>query len=204
MRGQVTPSEIGAGRPQVNLFDLVGVTPPEGGSYQVGDSLIIIHFGREVEGYGNLIVPTGIVRVVEISEFQATGEIVKVYQAILPGQFALPLPVFDNPGKVSASPVADGITASVIVNRNRVELTVPLAILLLDKGREDGVRLGDIFEIRRVPERRDPVAATIDELMATVQIVNVNDHTASAQVINVVFADIRPGNSARQVGRLPS
>ncbi len=204
MRGQVTPSEIGAGRPQVNLFDLVGVTPPEGGSYQVGDSLLLIHFGREIEGFGNVLVPTGIVRVVDVSEFQATSEIIKVFQAILPGQFALPLPVFDNPGKVTASPVADGITASVIVNRNRVELTVPLAILFLDKGREEGVRLGDIFEIRRVPERRDPIAATIDELMAVVQIVHVNDHTASAQVVNVVFAEILPGAAARQVGRLPS
>ena len=204
MRGQVTPSEIGAGRPQVNLFDLVGVTPPKGGSYQVGDSLLLIHFGREIEGFGNVLVPTGIVRVVEVSEFQATSEIIKVFQGILPGQFALPLPVFDNPGKVTASPVADGITASVIVNRNRVELTVPLAILFLDKGREEGVRLGDIFEIRRVPARRDPIAATIDELMAVVQIVHVNDHTASAQVINVVFAEILPGAAARQVGRLPS
>lgn len=204
MRGQVTPSEIGAGRPQVNLFDQVGVSPPEGGSYQVGDSLLLINFGREIEGYGNVLVPTGIVRVVEVSEFQATSEIIRVYQAILPGNFALPLPVFDNPGQVNATPVADGITASVIANRDGVELTIPLAVLFIDKGREEGVRLGDIFEIRRVPTRRDPIAATIDELLATVQIVHVNDHSASAQVINVIFADIEAGASARQVGRLPS
>ena len=197
MRGQVTPSEIGAGRPQVNLFDRVGITPPEGGSYQVGDSLLIIHYGREIEGFGNVLLPSGIVRVVEVSEFQATSEIIQVFQAILPGQFALPLPVFDAPGKVTAAPVADGITASVIANRDRVELTVPLAILFLDKGR-------DIFEIRRVPARRDPLAATVDELLATVQIVHLNDRTSSAQVINVVISDIPHGAQARQIGRLPS
>lgn len=204
MRGPVSPSEINAGLPQVSLFDLVGITPPDGGSYQVGDSLLLVHFGREIRDFGNVVVPSGILRVVEVSEFQATAEIVRVYQAIVPGQFTIPLPVFDDPGKVEAVPVADGISASVIVNRNRVELTVPLAILFLNKGREEGVKIGDIFEVRRVPARRDPLAATVNELMATVQIVHVNDHTSSGQVMDVVFSDIPRGAEARQVARLPT
>lgn len=204
MRGPVTPSEIGAGAPQVNLFDLVGITPPRGGSYQVGDSLLIVHFGREVDGYGNVILPTGIVRVVRVSPRQATAEIIAVYNAILPGQLSLPLPAFNSPGRVSPVPVADGISASVIANRNRVELTEPLHILFLDKGRSEGVKLGDVFEIRRVPAHRDPQADMIDEVMATVQIVNVNEHTSSAQVLDMALTGIRPGLRARQVARLPT
>jgi hypothetical protein len=204
MRGPVSPSEINAGLPQVSLFDRVGVTPPEGGSYLVGDSLVLVHFGREIEGFGNVVVPTGILRVVEVSDFQAVAEIVRVFQAIIAGQMTLPLPVFNDPGQVESVPVADGITASVITNRNRVDLTVPLQVLFLDKGRDDGVKLGDIFELRRVPQRRDPLAATTAELLGTVQIIHVNDHTASAQVQRVVFSDIRPGTEARQVARLPT
>ena len=204
MRGPVSPSEINAGLPQVSLFDRVGVTPPEGGSYLVGDSLVLVHFGREIEGFGNVVVPTGILRVVEVSEFQAVAEIVRVFQAIIAGQLALPLPVFNDPGQVESVPVADGITATVIVNRNRVELTVPMQVLFLDKGRDDGVKLGDVFELRRVPQRRDPLAATTDEVVGRVQIINVNDHTASALVMSVVFTDIRPGTEARQVARLPT
>ena len=204
MRGPVSPSEINAGLPQVSLFDQVGITPPEGGSYLVGDSLVLVRFGREMEGFGNVVVPTGILRVVEVSEYQAVGEIVRVFQAIVAGQMTLPLPVFNDPGQVESVPVADGITASVITNRDRVELTVPLQVLFLDKGRDEGVKLGDVFELRRVPQRRDPLSATTDELMGVVQIVNVNDHTSSAQVLNVVFTDIRPGTEARQVARLPT
>lgn len=204
MRGPVTPSEINAGLPQVSMFDRVGVTPPDGGSYLVGDSLLLVRFGREVEGFGNVIVPTGILRVVEVSEYQAVAEILRVFGAIVAGQMTLPLPVFNDPGQVNAVPVADGITASVIANRDRVELTEPFQVLFLDKGREEGVRLGDVFELRRVPQRRDPLAATTDELMGMVQIVNVNDHTSSAQVLNIVFTDIRPGTEAWQVGRLPT
>ncbi|MEE8268053.1 MAG: LysM peptidoglycan-binding domain-containing protein [Gemmatimonadales bacterium] len=204
MRGSVTPSEIRAGLPQVSLADRVGVTPPEGGSYLVGDSLLLVRFGREIEGYGNVIVPTGVLRVVEVSEHQAVGEIIRVFQAILAGQMILPLPVFNSPGQVESVPVADGITATVITNRDRADLTQPLHVLFLDKGRDEGVKLGDIFELRRTRERRDPLAATTDELMGTVQIVNVNDHTSSAQVLNIVFTDIRPGTEARQVARLPT
>ncbi len=204
MRGPVSPSEINAGLPQVSLFNRVGVTPPEGGSYLVGDSLVLVHFGREIEGFGNVIVPTGILRVVEVTEHQAVAEIVRVFQAIIAGQLTLPLPVFNDPGQVESVPVADGITASVIVNRNRVELTVPMQVLFLDKGRDDGVKLGDIFELRRVPQRRDPLAATTDEVVGRVQITNVNDHTASGLVMRVVFTDIRPGTEARQVARLPT
>jgi len=204
MRGPVTPSEIDAGLPQVSMFDRVGVTPPDGGSYLVGDSLLLVRFGREVEGFGNVIVPTGILRVVEVSEYQAVAEILRVFQAIVAGQMTLPLPVFNDPGQVKSVPVADGITASVIANRDRVELTEPFQVLFLDKGREEGVKLGDVFELRRVPQRRDPLAATTDELMGMVQIVNVNDHTSSAQVLNIVFTDIRPGTEAWQVGRLPT
>ena len=204
MRGPVSPSEINAGLPQVSLFDRVGVTPPEGGSYLVGDSLVLVHFGREIEGFGHVVVPTGILRVVEVSDFQAVAEIVRVFQAIIAGQMTLPLPVFNDPGQVESVPVADGITASVITNRNRVDLTVPLQVLFLDKGRDDGVKLGDIFELRRVPQRRDPLSATTAELLGTVQIIHVNDHTASAQVQSVVFSDIRPGTEARQVARLPT
>jgi hypothetical protein len=204
MRGPVSPSEISAGLPQVALFDLVGVTPPEGGSYQVGDSLLLVHFDREVEQFGNIIIPTGILRVVEVSEFQATAEIIRAYGAIVPGQFTLPLPLFDDPGEVDPVPVADGISAAIITNRSRTDLTAPLHILFIDKGREEGVQLGDIFEVRRVPTRRDPLAATVSELMATVQIVHVNDHTASAQVLNVVFSNIPRGAEAHQVARLPT
>lgn len=204
MRGPVTPSEIAAGLPQVSLFDRVGVTPPEGGSYLVGDSLLLVHFGREIEGFGHVILPTGVLRVVEVTQHQAVAEIVRVFQAIIAGQMTLPLPVFNDPGQVESVPVADGITASVIVNRDRIELTEPLNVLFLDKGRNEGVKLGDIFELRRVPQRRDPLAATTDEVMGMVQIVNVNDHTSSAQVLNVVYTDIRPGTEARQVARLPT
>ena len=39
--------------------------------------------------------------------------------------------------------------------------------------------------------------------MATLQVVHVRDHTATARVLNVVSPDIQPGASVVQVAKLP-
>jgi hypothetical protein len=44
----------------------------------------------------------------------------------------------------------------------------------------------------------------VDEVMATVQVVHVNDRTATATVVSVVQPDVRAGTEARQVAKLPS
>jgi len=201
--GPVSPSDIQAGASAMTLYKRLGLRPPTRGAYRVGDSLLSVSLDREVQGYGRVVIPSGMLRVVEVSASQATAEVVEVYGGIRHGQRVLPLPPFNNPGKAEPVPVADGIEAKVLANRGHVDLTEPLHILFLDKGREEGVALGDVFEVRRTPENRDPLADTVDEVMATVQVVYVGPHTASAQVQNVVSPDIPVGMRARQIARLP-
>ncbi len=202
--GPTAPSEIGRGIPTVTIYSRIGIDPPEGGAYQVGDSLLLVHNGSEVADYGRMIVPTGIARVVAVDEHQATAEMIRMFQNSKFGRYTLPLPPFDDPGKVVAVPVADGITGMVIENRHPSSLVEPLHVLFIDKGREDGVLLGDVFEIRRRPERRDPYAATQDDLMGTGQVVYLGDHTASLQVLNVVSPGMQRGDRVRQIARLPN
>ena len=45
--------------------------------------------------------------------------------------------------------------------------------------------------------------AELPEVMATLQVVHVREHTATARVINVVTPDIQPGASVVQVAKLP-
>ena len=44
----------------------------------------------------------------------------------------------------------------------------------------------------------------INEVMATMQVVHVRDHTATARLLNILSPDIPPGTDARQVAKLPS
>ena len=84
-------------------------------------------------------------------------------------------------------------------------MKAPQMVVFLDKGREDGVAPGDLFEIRRTAPSGCPTAASsINEVMATLQIVHVRDHTATARLLNILSPDIPPGTEARQVAKLPS
>jgi hypothetical protein len=44
----------------------------------------------------------------------------------------------------------------------------------------------------------------VNEVMATVQVVHVGEHTATARVVSVVQPDVRAGTEARQIAKLPS
>jgi hypothetical protein len=77
-------------------------------------------------------------------------------------------------------------------------------VVFINKGREDGVAPGDLFEVRRRPARGVDGTLRVNELMATMQIVHVRDRTATGLLINVVSPDIPPGTDVMQVAKLPS
>ncbi len=204
--GTVTPLQIEevSSRSTAQLFDRVAVTPPPGGKYQVGDTLLVVIIGREIEGQGRVIVPTGLLRVLDVSRPENLAEVVAAYGAVRDRQSVLPAEKFTDPGNVRPVPISDGVRGTVVAHRDRQPLTGPQDVVFLDKGRKDGVALGDLFELRQAPRARPDAATVIDQAMATVQVVHVGERTATASVISVVQPVVRPGTEARQVAKLPS
>jgi LysM repeat protein len=205
VRGSVTPPQIRATPSNSNAlpYTLVSVSAPKGATYQVGDSLLSVVVGREVRGYGNVIQPSGILQVVDTADGQYVASVVAVYGTIRGGQSVLPLEQFGEPGKARAVPVGDGVRATLLGGTGRQDLKAPQMVIFLDKGRQAGVAPGDLFEIRRQPERLDDGTVRVDDVMATLQVVHVRDHTATARVLNVISPDIPTGTEARQVAKLP-
>jgi hypothetical protein len=105
---------------------------------------------------------------------------------------------------VRPTPVAEGIQASVIGWPGRRELKGSGIVLFLDKGKRDGVALGDVFEVRRTPGRQRNGMVTIAEVMATAQVVHVRERTATVRVVGVSSPDVPRGTHAFQVAKLPS
>jgi len=120
------------------------------------------------------------------------------------GQLVLPAEPFADPGNVRPVPIADGVRARVIALRDRHVLTGPQQIVFLDRGRKDGVALGDTFELLQTPEDRVEGPNVVSEVIATVHVVRVNESTATAMVVSVVRADLKTGLEARQIAKLPS
>lgn len=204
--GPVTPPQIKASNNRANAlpYATVALTAPRGASYEVGDTLLVVQLGEELDPHGRVVKPTGLAQVTESVDGHYLASIIAIYGPIRNGQRILPVESFSPGAGTRAVPIADGIRGSLIGGLGRQELKEPQMVVFIDKGREDGVARGDLFEVRRRPQRLSDGTLRVNELMATLQIVHVRGHTATALVLNVVSPDIPPGTDVTQVAKLPS
>jgi LysM repeat protein len=203
--GMVTPPQIDAEPTHSNAlpYAKIAVEAPKGAVYQVGDTLLVLQIGQEMKRFGDVVVPTGLARVTDTADGRYLAEVVALYGPIRRGQRTLPAETFVPGAGVKAVPVSDGVHATLLGGPRRQDLKAPQMVLFLDKGKQDGVARGDLFEIRRHPERLDDGTMRVNEVMATLQVVHVREHSATAIVLGVVSPDIKSGVSVVQTAKLP-
>lgn len=205
--GPVTPPQIRAQARNVNAlpYSVLAIEPPARGTYQIGDTLLVVQTGREIENHGDVVLPTGMVQVIDTAGRRYLAEVVAIYGPIRAGQHVLPAEAWGGyGGSERAVPVEHGVTAKLLGGANRQDLKAPQMVVFLDKGRRDGVAPGDIFEIRRTPAELSDGTIRVDEVMATLQVVHVRDRSATARLLRIISPDITTGSKARQVAKLPS
>ncbi|HYC32737.1 MAG TPA: LysM peptidoglycan-binding domain-containing protein [Gemmatimonadales bacterium] len=204
--GMVTPPQIKAMARNMSAlpYTMVSLQAPRGAAYQVGDTLLLVRTGPHMGSYGDVVIPTGLAQVMDTADGKYLAEVVAIYDAIRAGQKSLPAESFGGAGGARAVPMEGGVTARLVGGPKRQDLKAPQMVVFLDKGRRDGVAAGDLFEIRRTPERLPDGSIRVDDVMATLQVVHVRERTATARVLNVISPDIESGTPARQVAKLPS
>jgi LysM repeat protein len=203
---RVAPMQISAAQ-NVGYSKLYGETelsPPDGAMYEVGDSLLVVVKNGNIDDYGEVLTPTGIVVVGRIDAGRPIARTVRLFNAVVPGQWVLPLEAFPAQRKQRAARVTDGIEARVLGWPGLGELQEPQQYVFLDKGRTEGVALGDLFEVESESGGyyRDGTSRTALKL-ATVQVVHVRDRSATAIVVGVTYSTFARGAAARQVAKLP-
>ncbi len=205
--GTVTPQQIRSmgERATATLHTEVAVVAPSGGKYQVNDSLLVVQTFPGPAGYGEIVHPTGMIRITGHNGQQAVGIVVAVFGAIRSGQAVIPAEKFVDGGSSRAQPVTNGVVGELLGQRETRELKHPQAYIFISVGSKDGVARGDVVEMRRDPgQRLGGGADSADELMAVGQVVHVREHSATVKMLNVVSPDIPPGTSVKQVAKLPS
>jgi len=205
MLGTVTPQQIRnlSERAAVTLFSHVAVRAPSGATYAVGDSLLVVVRELGFPGFGEMVIPTGMVRITGRAENQYLGEVVAVYGSMRNGQQTIPAERFQPGPKARAVPASDSLSGTVIGARELRELKHPQNHVFINVGRAQGVTPGDVFEVRRLPAPRVGAPDTIDELMASGQVVRVGQRHATLLLIDIVSPDIPPGMKVVRVARLP-
>jgi hypothetical protein len=204
--GPTMPQQIKANSANASAlpYSTIAVEAPHGASYQIGDTLLVLRLGPELSSHGEVVVPTGLARVVDTVQGRYVATIIATYGPIRNGQHVLPAEKFTAPGGARAVPVTEGVHATFLGGNGRQDMKAPQMVVFLDKGREDGVAAGDLFEIRRRAQRLPDGRQLINDVMATLQVVHVRDHSATGRLLNVLSPDIPPGTDAMQVAKLPS
>jgi LysM repeat protein len=204
--GPVTPPQVKSLSANVNatINTPIAVEAPRGATYQIGDSLLLALIGPELKPYGNAVVPTGLARVMDTVSGRYVASVIAVYGPIRQGQRVMPAEKFTPSGNARAVPVSEGVTARLLGGPTRQDIKAPQMVVFIDKGRQDGVAPGDLFEAHRQPGRLNDGAQRVDELMATMQVVHVRDHSATARLLSVMSPDMGAGTQVRQVAKLPS
>jgi hypothetical protein len=182
------------------IYQTVELRAPGGASYQAGDSLLVAHLGREVPGWGHVVVPAGIVRVTHVAGDQVLAEVIQQFGRVVTGQVTLPLEAFHDPGFVTPVPVQNGLAAAVIDVRDLHPVPDQQDVVFIDVGKEQGVALGDLFQVL---QPQNTVRANVQQPVAVLQIVHVRDRSASGLIVQVYQPGVRPGQPVRLVRKMP-
>ncbi len=180
------------------VFGEIEVRPPDEALYAIGDSLLVARLSREVPGWGDVVVPTGIAEVTRIGEDRVFAVIVSQFGRVADGQVAMPLEPFLDPGTVVPVPVSNGVEGRVIEPRDGNLVPGQQDIVFIDLGRDDGIVLGDIFVVLR--EGQLPPADTV----AYMQIVHVRERSASGFLTFINYLGVAPNALVQLFRKMPS
>lgn len=187
----------------VGIGSQFAVTPPVGGSYRPGDTLIVAATSPSPRGkWGTIVTPSGLLVVESVGERQTVAHVAAVFGPIRRGQVVLPAPALVDPGQVT--PVAaNGPTGTLLGPHTPRALEMSSSILFTDLGADDGVRVGDFVDIRRTPQQREGGADTIDESIGTAQIIHVGPTTSTIRVIGVTTGSLPDGSRVVRTKSVP-
>jgi hypothetical protein len=195
------PAERRAGASSVEIYQQVELQAPGGATYEPGDSLLVARLGRAVSGWGNVVVPSGIVRVVHTKGHDVLAEVVQQFNRISDGQVALPLETFHDPGMVTPVAVANGLESNVITVRDPHAVPNQQNIVFIDAGRNQGVALGDLFEVRQT---LSAAPTGVQQRVVLLQIVHVRDRSASGLILEIYRPGLQAGQPAQLIRKMPS
>lgn len=183
-------------------FAEIAVVPPAQASYHVGDSLLIARLDRKLDPWGEVVVPQGVARVTAVQERQVLAEVIMQFGRIMGGNLALPLEPFKDPGAVRPAAVDQGLEGHLIAMRDEHVLASVQQVLFIDKGRADGVALGDVFEAYRPAS--GAVGARSEEVRVQLLVVHTREHTSSVIVIGVSNPALGSSMPVRLIKKMPS
>ena len=191
-------------RTSATTFEEIAIRPPRNASYHVGDSLLLARQdpGLEFGNWGDIVYPIGIARVTSIQEDQVLSQVVAQFARIHEGFVAMPLEPFRDPGQVRPTPVEKGMTGKLLGPRDSHPIAGAQQYYFIDKGRRDGVTVGDVFEVYKPAQRYAGSAS--EEVRAVMMIVHTRERSATGLLLQISNPALETGLPVRLIKKMPS
>jgi LysM repeat protein len=191
-------------RTSATTFQEISIRPPRNASYHVGDSLLVARIDRIMDfgRWGDVVVPTAIARVTSIQDEQVLAVVVTQFDRVHENQLAMPLEPFRDPGQVRPTPVEQGMTGKLLAARDPHSIAGAQQYFFIDKGRRDGVTLGDVFEVYRPAQGYAGTAS--EEVRAVLMIVHTRERSATGLLLQISHPSLDRGLPVRLIKKMPS
>jgi len=191
-------------RTSATTFQEISIRPPRNASYHVGDSLLVARIDRIMEfgRWGDVVVPTAVARVTSIQDEQVLAVVVAQFDRVHENQLAMPLEPFRDPGQVRPTPVEKGLTGKLIDARDPHSIAGAQQYFFIDKGRRDGVTLGDVFEVYKPAQGYAGTAS--EEVRAVLMIVHTRERSATGLLLQISHPSLDRGLPVRLIKKMPS
>ncbi len=182
-----------------------------------GDKVLLFRIGKEVisprTGFllGRVIEPLGIVKILRTETNSSLSLLEKTYAVIniKDNNYFKEIKLPEIPYDVKIYPVENREISGVIayIKEEPGTTVEPFDIVYIDVGKNDGVKIGDLFEIyREGKEITDPQTGKIIKLpyifLGTLQVMNVKYLSSTCYVRAVAKGGIKVGDMVRLVGEV--
>ena len=185
------------------LHDELYAELPRGASGRLGDRYMSYTLGPDLGGNGQVIIPTGIVRIQSLPAGQRpVVQIIRQFAEIKLDQPLIPAPELTMPYG-TLSPVIGGTRGKVVYVHNEPVLPSIGHYVIISPSAKNGLSIGDeVTFIDNAAGREDnspapPVVAAIG------QVVRVTPYSATAIIIHQDQPTIRDGMPVRLTGKMP-
>ena len=173
---------------------------------EVSDTYIVVDQGSRVRhpewGHrmGWKINVKGIIRIVDVEARTSQGVMVSVFDAIHRGDRVIPAPEVDSRPWKEFIPVQGGRSGFVVARAKSDGNIHPYDMLFIDGGSEEGVRVGDLYVLKRPQTERGRLRFYEQELGRAV-VIAVQEKTATLMLLNLTSSDIAAGEKVELIGR---
>ncbi len=182
----------------------VFITLPKGSAGAVGQHYLIYRLGDVVAGQGQVVVPTGVVRVLAAAGAgQVQAELMQKFEDVFQGQHATELDTLRMPQGVFPKRVEFGLATRVTWLYNDPVLPTRGQFVILAAGGNEGLVTGDQISLRRERGVDGKGAPRPDEELAVAQVTRVTPWGATAIVLEQRDVGIENGMSARVTAKMP-